>query len=681
MAKFKRRIWHQIVIIAIIPLVLGGFLFYTLWVQLGEVEQAAREEQIATECANQVNQNILVCADGANDFIHFMRERSHEDAVRFADKMEGAAKRLRDYIGLNRANEDERKYLQANLKLFTVIHSEVDDLAGILASGHLNAMEAYPRIRGMLNLAAKLRENNDAAQFKIADEMAQKELALKNRQASVQSLALNGFLFWLLATLIVASIVRRSIISRILSLRQYVDALVRGNAVPLPIGGSDEIAELEQAFASMSKSIRTAIRREQAAMQSASVVCTLDSDGKIRSSTRPIDFGSADRARFDSATEESRRTLQPVIMEIGTTSWSCRWNAADGLFYCIGHDISELKRREEALRANRERVGTLMDSMPAALFLTSDAGTIVRVNQESAELLRIPAAQIVGSKLSEFCEVSRIQQRGSTQRLQVQDTWCEVSVDVLDESHEKLVVALNVDEQIKMEQMRDRLKAMIAHDIAAPLTSIQGAFKSIEKGRYGEVDEVGLQRAQVGAAETGRLMALFKDFIAIEKHNANEWTVNFESLELSEIVSQSVASVRALAEKAKVTVTIESVATAKVNADRNRLIQLLVNLLSNALKFSPENSTIHVGSVCDGDGVRISVRDEGTGIPEHLFQTIFEPFKQAAVTDSTVKGGSGLGLAICKSIVDSHQGKISVVNSAAGGAEFIVELPVIGEKR
>lgn len=680
MAKFKRRIWHQIVIIAIIPLVLGGFLFYTLWVQLGEVEDATREEQIATECANQVNQNILVCADGASDFIHFVKVRTAEDVVRFGEKMEGAAKRLRDYIALNRANEDERKYLNANLRLFTVMHSQADYFSNTLAHGEFNTVDAYPRIQGMLNLAVKLRESNDAAQFKIADEMAQRELALKNRQASVQSLALSGFLFCLLATLVVALIVRRSIIGRILSLRQYVDALVRGNAVPLPIGGSDEIAELEQAFASMSKSIRAAIRREQAAMQSASVVCTVDSDGNIRSSTRPVDFGPADRSRFDSAIEDSRRTLQPVIVEIGATSWSCRWNADDGLFYCIGHDISELKRREEALRANRERVGALMDSMPAALFLTNDDGTIVRVNQESAELLRVPAAQIVGRKLSEFCEVSRIQHRGSAQRLQVQDAWCEVSVDVLDESHEKLVVALNVDEQIKMEQMRDRLKAMIAHDIAAPLTSIQGAFKSIEKGRYGEVDEVGLKRAQVGSAETGRLMALFKDFIAIEKHNANEWTVTFEPLELSEIVSRSVASMRSSAEKAKVCIAIESVAGASVNADRNKLIQLLVNLLSNALKFSPENSTIHVGSLCDGDRVRISVRDEGPGIPEHLLQTIFEPFKQAAVTDSIVKGGSGLGLAICKSIVDSHRGKISVINSTTGGAEFIVELPVIGEK-
>ncbi len=113
----------------------------------------------------------------------------------------------------------------------------------------------------------------------------------------------------------------------------------------------------------------------------------------------------------------------------------------------------------------------------------------------------------------------------------------------------------------------------------------------------------------------------------------------------------------------------------QVFGDANRLIQVLINLIANAIKFSPPNTTITRAARQSQTVTELAVIDQGRGIPAHLIATVFDRFSQAQFADAKVKGGSGLGLAICKSLVELHGGKISVNSVVDKGTTFIITLP------
>jgi signal transduction histidine kinase len=109
--------------------------------------------------------------------------------------------------------------------------------------------------------------------------------------------------------------------------------------------------------------------------------------------------------------------------------------------------------------------------------------------------------------------------------------------------------------------------------------------------------------------------------------------------------------------------------------DHERIVQVLVNLLSNALKYSPSSSQVQVAAVVEGEFVRVTVADKGPGIPDAAKQTIFDRFKQVSRDDERIHKGSGLGLAICRSIIECHFGRIGVESTVGNGSTFWFTLP------
>jgi signal transduction histidine kinase len=678
-ATFKRRIWHQTLAIAIVPVVLGGFLFSTLFGLLNEMSETARQEQQASEFCDLINQNIASAAYATLAVYRFWRTRKQEYREQYATEVATAMRRSLKHLRENRDNKFELEYLETNMELMNYMRNQSASLMQDLDNPQTQ-MIMFQRGRTLLNLAGKLHEKDQEALERVQKHLGHLERKLARNRQTARDLLIGGFAACVLGTLFLAVVVRRSIVGRVLSLRQYVDALMRRNAPPMPVGGTDEIAELEQSFLYMSNSIRAAVQREHATLQGAKVICAVKPDGTIITSNNdefPVGTNIGEWAGNDfmQQLENAKFSATPVTLETGSLSWSCNWSHKERNFYCIAHDISDLKAREEELRRNQERIRVLMQSMPAALFVTDAQGKIVRVNKESCELLQAKEQQLLGKNIEEFGSFTA-GSRVAARAMDGTEVWCEVSQVTLDD--QKLIIAMNVTDKIKIEQMRDRLKAMIAHDIGAPLTAIQATLKSLERGRYGEIDEFGMGRAATALAETGRLTALFKDFLEIEKHNASEWSFNFEAVNISDVLKQSAEAVRTLAEKSNINIKVEAQNIA-IKADRDKLIQVFVNLISNALKFAPKDSTIFLQTQTNESlgRLRVTVKDQGPGIPPDMIESIFQPFKQTNITDATVKGGSGLGLAICKSIVEDHKGTIRAGNSTAGGAEFTVELPLL----
>jgi len=200
----------------------------------------------------------------------------------------------------------------------------------------------------------------------------------------------------------------------------------------------------------------------------------------------------------------------------------------------------------------------------------------------------------------------------------------------------------------------------------------------IGQGMLGDLNETGKERTQVAKRSITRLVALINDLLDLERLRCGEVSLNKQSIDLNDVVKQSIDSVKSFAENHKVALEAQKI-DAKVNADSARLVQVLVNLISNAVKFSPENSKVSVAA-CTVDGfVELQVQDQGRGVPEHLQEAIFDRFKQVKTSDATEKGGTGLGLAICRSLVEQHQGTIGVRSKDGEGSTFWFRIPLDSE--
>lgn len=223
----------------------------------------------------------------------------------------------------------------------------------------------------------------------------------------------------------------------------------------------------------------------------------------------------------------------------------------------------------------------------------------------------------------------------------------------------------------EVEQMKQEFYGMISHDLRTPLTSVLGTFGLLEKGNYGQLNEAGQARVVGAEKSVRRLIKLINEVLDLEKITANKFELMLEEVYLDDVVQDSIEAVQEIADEARIAI-ISKPSNLTITADGERLTQVLVNLLSNALKFSPENSTVHINvdnRVSQGD-VLIEVLDEGRGVPDEMKNAIFERFKQISVADSRVARGAGLGLSICKSVVEQHGGTIGVTDNKPTGSRF-----------
>jgi len=222
---------------------------------------------------------------------------------------------------------------------------------------------------------------------------------------------------------------------------------------------------------------------------------------------------------------------------------------------------------------------------------------------------------------------------------------------------------------IKAEQTKAEFVSMISHDLRSPLTSLQFTLALAEKGAFGEINEKGKERFERADNTVQRLVKLINELLDIEKMEAGMLNMVTAPEDLDAIAKRAVDSVAALAEKKSI--SIETPASSlKIDVEADRIVQVLVNLLSNAIKFSPEGSTISISASELPTGVKVSVVDQGRGIPKEMIKTIFDRFSQVDHADATTHGGSGLGLAICKAIIEGHGGIIGVDSHEGEGSQF-----------
>ena len=196
---------------------------------------------------------------------------------------------------------------------------------------------------------------------------------------------------------------------------------------------------------------------------------------------------------------------------------------------------------------------------------------------------------------------------------------------------------------------------------------------------FGTLAEKGQRLLNIAINNADRLTRLVNDILDLERIRSDEASMRRVRCDAGELVMQTSEAMRALTEGNGISLLVSPMAL-DVRADGDRVVQVLTNLIGNAIKFSPAGSAIDVG-VRRKDGEAIfHVRDHGRGIPPEKLEAIFGRFQQVDVSDAREKGGTGLGLAICRSIVEEHGGRIWVESIEGEGSTFAFTIPLFDEE-
>lgn len=235
----------------------------------------------------------------------------------------------------------------------------------------------------------------------------------------------------------------------------------------------------------------------------------------------------------------------------------------------------------------------------------------------------------------------------------------------------------DITERSRLEQAKNEFVSIVSHELRTPLTAINGSLGLILGTVRSQLTPTLLNLIEIAHRNGLRLLALINDLLDMEKLMAGKMALNSAIHAVTPLVRYSVELIAPFSREHNVQIMFEPGPDALIRVDADRLNQALSNLLSNAIKFSPAGGHVWVSTRLHDGRIRISIRDEGPGIPEAFRARMFEKFAQADAADNRQKGGTGLGLAISRELVERMEGSIGFTTEIGKGTEFFVEFAAI----
>ena len=236
-------------------------------------------------------------------------------------------------------------------------------------------------------------------------------------------------------------------------------------------------------------------------------------------------------------------------------------------------------------------------------------------------------------------------------------------------------LVLAEEEAERSNKFKDQFLSTMSHELRTPLNAVMGFSDMLSEERYGPLND--RQRRYVTHINTGgrHLLRLINDILDLSKIEAGRLQLAIESVPIKPSFAEVFDCLRPLADKKSQTLVVQSLLNLCVRADATRLRQVLMNLVGNAIKFTPEGGKIELAAQQLGEVVRVEVRDSGPGIPEGEQQRIFEAFHRLQQSDKTSEG-TGLGLAITRRLVELHGGRLGLESIPGSGSCFYFTLPI-----
>jgi signal transduction histidine kinase len=231
----------------------------------------------------------------------------------------------------------------------------------------------------------------------------------------------------------------------------------------------------------------------------------------------------------------------------------------------------------------------------------------------------------------------------------------------------------------QLDRMKDQFITTLSHELRTPLTSIHGYLDLLAE-EPGDLGEEQREFITIAGRNTDRLRGLVDDLQLISEIDAGKLKLKLDDVDLRTLAQESLESARPQAEKSGINLDFTGESPVRLTGDRLRLGQLLDNVVSNALKFTPHGGTVSVRANRSNGSAVLEVKDTGIGIPAHEQVHLFDRFFRAEAAEENAIPGSGLGLAISKAIAEAHGGLIEVISEESVGTTFRVALPANGER-
>lgn len=241
-------------------------------------------------------------------------------------------------------------------------------------------------------------------------------------------------------------------------------------------------------------------------------------------------------------------------------------------------------------------------------------------------------------------------------------------------------VIQDITEQHRLSDIKAEFISTVSHELRTPLTAIKGSLSLIDlsSNEDNKVDNIHL--VEIARKNIDRLLFLVNDILDIEKANSGELTLNLKKTEINQLIRDASNQMTHYASQFGTTIDLQLFAKdIHVSIDQNRVTQAILNILSNAIKYSPEGSTVTLRTQSNDETMRILISDQGEGIPDDMKDRVFEKFTQITSSHHKKIGGSGLGLSIAKVLIEKHGGRIGFYPNENKGSTFYIELNIIDD--
>jgi PAS domain S-box-containing protein len=362
-------------------------------------------------------------------------------------------------------------------------------------------------------------------------------------------------------------------------------------------------------------------------------------------------------------------------------------------------DITAWKEADQNLEKERTLLATVIEGATEAIYVKDLQGRFLLANKVYLELLGMNLAEVIGRTTEELWphQTTLVLRKadelvissGQSQTYEVPITDYEgklhiflTTKDPYRDSQGNIIGIIGISRDIttrkKVENLKNDFIATVSHELRTPLTAIMGSLGLMTSGAAGSLPAPAHQMAEVAYRNSERLLGLINDILDFEKIEAGKMSFDFRPQDLRAIIEDTLSVTQPLSRQGNISLIFEPEPFSEpslVMADKNRLAQVLTNLLSNAIKFSPPGGEVRVRLTATPTGFKVTVSDQGPGIPAEFRDQIFNKFAQADSSSTRRLGGTGLGLSIAKAIIDNHSGEIGFTSKPGQGSAFFFELP------
>ncbi len=527
-----------------------------------------------------------------------------------------------------------------------------------------------------------------------------------------------GILIGLVANLLAIMFFMRKVARRVSLIADNMSRFARKEEL-LPVQqDNDEIGDIDKAFHRLAEALATAAEQERMLIENATdVVCSIDTRGVFLTVSQAASLqwgysperligenievllpeGLSDQfeklnARIAEESDlsfEARLTRKDNV--VIDTLWSAHWSPSDGSLFCCVRDITETKQMDNIVAARETQLRTAIENMPVGIVTVDTEGMIKSANKIGQALLSLETSsrsRTVADFLTPLDQTTKVEndsllhiESSSPLRYAITDgsEGKKIFVDItsvrsLYRSDETFILLDDVTERHVLEIMKTNLVTLLGTTLHKPLIEVQTIVNGlIDRQAFDESRRARLKRI---ASNTVRLLGLIEQMLNIESLGVGKLMGAMSPCQLEDVVSDSVESTRDYSEQQRIQLVWDkNDCHATVLGDAQRLVQVVINLISNAIKYSPADTTVSITVVDNFPDLEIRISDQGRGVPEEMREAIFQPFLQTQSSDGRRGAGTGLGLSICKQIVEGHGGRIGVDGKPEGGSVFWIKLP------